>query len=85
LQETHPLSIIRRLRKRQLVFTILFLIGTIVAATGWFAEWEQLRDVLDLFEYASIIILAGHVLQVIGAFGSLLTPDYVEEEEGAEL
>lgn len=67
-----------RFRKRQIIFTFVFMLGSFLAPVGWYAEWKDVDPVSD---YASIIIIIGHALQVIGAFGSLLTPDYVEEED----
>ncbi|MFI5201079.1 MAG: hypothetical protein ACHQNE_01670 [Candidatus Kapaibacterium sp.] len=72
-----------RQRNRHMLFLLLFLCGTIIAAIGWFAEWEHLADRIVFFHYSVIITVVGHALQVIGAFGSLLTPDYVEGEEDA--
>ena len=70
-----------RQRNRHLLFILLFVLGTMVAAIGWFAGWEHLYKPIDMYHYAAIIAVVGHGMQVIGAFGSLLTPDYVEEEE----
>jgi hypothetical protein len=67
-----------RFCKRQIIFAFLFLLGSLVAPIGWYAEWNQLDPIDD---YSTIIIVIGHALQVIGAFGSLVTPDYVEGEE----
>jgi hypothetical protein len=74
---TRP-SMIDHYRKIQLIFAFLFLLGSLVAPIGWYAEW---KDVDPISDYATVITIVGHALQVIGAFGSLLTPDYVEEEE----
>lgn len=73
-----------RLRNRQLLFFLLFLCGTIIAGVGWFAEWKHLADRILFFRYSVIITVVGHAMQVIGAFGSLLTPDYVERQEEEE-
>ena len=70
-----------RQRSRQTLFLLLFLGGTIIAAIGWFAEWGHLADRIAFFRYSVIITVVGHALQVIGAFGSLLTPDHVERGE----
>jgi hypothetical protein len=67
-------------RNRQLLFFLLFLCGTIIAGIGWFAEWEHLADRIPFFRYSTFIAIVGHAMQVIGAFGSLLMPDYVERE-----
>jgi hypothetical protein len=67
-----------RFRKRQIIFAFLFLLGSLIAPIGWYADWNQLDPIDD---YSTIIIIIGHGLQVIGAFGSLVTPDYAEGEE----
>ncbi len=67
-------STLIRFRRRQFIFTFLFLLGTLIAAVGWYAEWKGM--LVNLF--ALWLPLSGHALQVIGAFGSLLTPDYIE-------
>ncbi len=67
-----------RFRKRQIIFAFIFVLGSFLAPVGWYAEWKQVEPISD---YATIIMIVGHTLQVIGAFGSLLTPDYVEEDE----
>ncbi len=69
-----------RFRIRQLVYTLLFCIGTIVAAIGWYAAWRDLVSPA----FGVWLPLAGHVLQVIGAFGNLLTPDDIEEGDDIE-
>ncbi|HEY3875406.1 MAG TPA: hypothetical protein VGM92_08000 [Candidatus Kapabacteria bacterium] len=67
---------LRRFRHRQFIFTFLFLIGTLIAAAGWYAEWRNLLSV----PFDRWLALAGHLLQVAGVFGSLLTPDYIEND-----
>jgi hypothetical protein len=69
---------IDRFRKQQIIFAFVFLLGSFLAPVGWYAEW---KDVDPISDYATIIIIIGHALQVIGAFGSLLTPDYAEGED----
>jgi hypothetical protein len=69
-----------RFRKRQIFFAFLFLLGSLIAPIGWYAEWNQLDPIDD---YSTIIIIIGHALQVLGAFGSLVTPDYAEGDEDA--
>ncbi len=64
---------------RQRLFIVLFVIGTVIAAVGWVAEWVHLAEVIPFFGYSVLITVAGHAAQVIGAFGMLLTPDYIEE------
>jgi hypothetical protein len=67
--------IVARQRNWQLLFFLLFVIGTIIATVGWFAEWKHLQDVIKVFRYA---------MQVLGTFGSLITPDNVEGEREQE-
>lgn len=69
-----------RLWSQRRLFLSLFLIGTIIAAAGWFADWQHLSEVIAFFRYSVIITIAGHALEVIGAFGMMLTPDSVEGE-----
>jgi predicted small integral membrane protein len=76
--------IVARERNWQLLFFLLFVIGTIIATVGWFAEWKHLQDVIKVFRYSSVIAVIGHALQVLGTFGSLITPDYVEGEREQE-
>jgi len=62
-------------RRRQF-FAAVFFFGTMIAAIGWIGElrdWPML--VIKFFKFGNLAI-AGHVLQIVGAFGSLLTPDY---------
>ncbi len=66
-----------------LLFLLFFMLGTVIAAIGWFAEWQRLITPINLYRYSILITVVGHALQVIGAFGMLLTPDYVEREEEA--
>ena len=72
-----------RSRRQQLLFLYLFLLGTVIAAVGWIAEWKYLGNIAPLLSYPEIIAGAGHLLQVVGAFGSLLTPDHDDREEDA--
>jgi hypothetical protein len=63
-----------------MILSFIFFIGTAIAAIGWFAEWKHLKGLYPIFEYAGWMALAGHALQVIAAFGKLLTPDFEAEE-----
>jgi hypothetical protein len=49
--------------------------GTLLAAAGWFADMRSLS--FDL-EWA---VIPGHLLQIIGAFGLLLSPDEVDTKD----
>jgi hypothetical protein len=60
--------------QRRLLFSIVFVFGTIAAVIGWLAD---LKDI-HLAKYAAI---GGHVFQVIGLLGSMLTPDRIEGDE----
>ena len=69
--------------RKRLLFMLLFFTGTVLAALGWYAEWRL------ILESVNPIIVVGHVMQVIGLFGYMLTPDAVvrirdkhEEESG---
>lgn len=55
--------------KRRLVFNLIFFLGTVVAGVGWISELREWR--VDL----GILAVIGHSVQVVGAFGNLLTPD----------
>ena len=70
-----------RSRSHQRFFVLYFLFGSIVAAIGWLAESWHLEDFYEIFRYSIYIAIAGHALQLIALFGSLLTPDYDEEEK----
>ena len=64
--------------KRRQIFNAVFFIGTIIAAVGWIGE---LRDwpivVVNFFKFGNLAI-TGHILQIIGAFGILVTPEGIE-------
>jgi hypothetical protein len=70
--------------KRRQFFNAIFFLGTLVAAIGWLGDlrdWPALAA--TIFTFGNIAI-AGHVVQVLGAFGNLMTPDaeeVVEENE----
>jgi hypothetical protein len=57
--------------RRRLLFMLIFFTGTVLAALGWYAEWRF------ILLSVNTIIVAGHVLQVIGLFGYMLTPDAI--------
>ena len=70
-----------RLLKQRLLFAAMFFIGTITAAIGWFIEWKGLNHLSTILDDLTILALIGHALQVVGAFGYMLTPDDVERDE----
>ncbi len=67
------------MQTRRLIFSALFLLGTVLAVIGWTGElkWEMAN--------LGIYALIGHALQVIGIFGRMVTPDEIEDPptEGA--
>jgi hypothetical protein len=71
-----------RNRSHQRFFVLYFLFGSMIAAIGWLGESWHLEDFYEIFRYAPYIAIAGHALQLIALFGSMLTPDYVDEENG---
>ena len=52
-----------------------------IAAIGWLGESWHLEEMDEIFRYSSYIAIAGHALQLIALFGSMLTPDRIEEDE----
>jgi hypothetical protein len=67
-----------QLIRRRALFSFIFFIGTVIAASGWFAEWKNLGHVYSFLKYSGWIALVGHLLQVIAVFAMLLTPDTEE-------
>jgi len=61
--------------KRRLLFSLIFFIGTLLAAFGWTAEFRHWAV------ETKWIVLIGHALQVIGVFGHLITPDGSSDED----
>ena len=57
------------------VFVYFFALGSILAGMGWVAEIKALPMKMMW------AMLAGHALQVVGAFGLLLIPDGEEEND----
>lgn len=57
--------------RRRLLFMLIFFTGTVLAALGWYAEWRF------ILLSVNTIIVAGHILQVLGLFGYMLTPDAI--------
>jgi hypothetical protein len=61
--------------RHRFVYSALFFLGTFLAGAGWLAE---LRDYpIDL----TFLTIGGHLLQIIGAFGHMLTPESIDDEE----
>ncbi len=67
--------------KRRLGFNSIFFVGTLFAAFGWMGELRDWPVAVSEFLKFGNVAIAGHVLQIIGLFGSLLTPDAVEESK----
>ena len=65
--------------KRRLVFNLIFFIGTLLAGVGWLSELREWRI------HLGNLALIGHVIQIIGAFGNLLTPDDDESLEHSDI
>jgi Zn-dependent protease len=61
--------------KRRLVFNLIFFVGTLLAGIGWLSELREWRIQLGN------LAVAGHAIQIAGAFGNLLTPDDGENAE----
>jgi hypothetical protein len=59
--------------QRRLLFSLLFVFGTLAAVFGWLAGVQGMH-------IATYIAIAGHAGQVIGLLGSMLTPDRVERD-----
>ena len=70
--------------KRRLGFNAIFFIGTLIAAFGWMGELRDWPQVVVSFLKFGNLAIAGHVLQIIGAFGIMLTPDAEEERKDFE-
>ncbi len=66
--------------KRRLGFNTIFFIGTMVAAFGWLGELRDWPPAANAFLAFGNFAIAGHVLQIIGAFGIMLMSDAEEEE-----
>jgi hypothetical protein len=67
--------------QRKQLYLLVFFLGTILAALGWFIEFKGLDELSARFAKLTILALVGHVLQVVAMFGYLLVPDQVEEEK----
>ena len=59
--------------KRRLLFSLVFVFGTLAAVAGWLGDVRNIR-------MARYIAIAGHAAQVIGLLGSMITPDQIEGE-----
>lgn len=68
-------SLIEAVWRQRFTFSALFFLGTILAGAGWFAELREWP--IDLL----YVTIGGHVLQIIGAFGHLLTPESLDDGE----
>jgi hypothetical protein len=70
--------------KRRLGFNAIFFIGTIIAIFGWMGELRGWPQASNPFLAFGNFAIAGHILQIIGIFGSLITPDAKEEKKDFE-
>ena len=61
--------------RRRFVYSALFFLGTLLAGAGWLAELREYP--IDLL----YVTIGGHLLQIIGAFGHMLTPESIVDEE----
>ena len=52
-----------------------------IAAIGWLAESWHLEEMYEIFRYSTFIAIAGHALQLIALFGSMLTPDQAQNDD----
>jgi hypothetical protein len=68
-------------RAWQRISALLLFAGTLIAAIGWLVPIRHLERSFEIFRYSSYIAIAGHVLQIIALFGSMLTPDRIEQDE----
>lgn len=70
--------------KRRQFFNAIFFLGTMLAAFGWMGQLRQWPGAISKFVKFGTIAIAGHVIQVVGAFGNLLTPDREEVSDDNE-
>ena len=61
--------------KRRLAFNLIFFICTLLAGVGWISELRGWAV------HLGILALIGHSVQIVGAFGNMLTPDEREKFE----
>lgn len=66
------------MEKRRAFFSFLFFIGTLLAVLGWGGEY------LHRIHSGTVYAIAGHVLQIVGVFSNMVTPDDVYEESQDE-
>ena len=68
-------------RSHQRFYLLYFLFGSMIAAIGWLAESWHLEEMYEIFRYSTFIAIAGHALQLIALFGSMLTPDQAQNDD----
>ena len=68
--------------QKRLLFSALFLLGTVLAGFGWVMELRY-ADILppEAKHWIGPLTIAGHVLHVIAVFCMLVTPDGVIEDD----
>jgi len=70
--------------KRRLIFNAIFFVGTLLAGFGWMGELREWPQGVNEFLKFGNLAIAGHVIQIIGLFGNLITPDTSEEKKDFE-
>ncbi|MEP7235057.1 MAG: hypothetical protein ABI778_07155 [Ignavibacteriota bacterium] len=69
---------------RRLALNAIFFVGTILAAFGWLGELRDWPELAAVFLRFGSFAIAGHVLQIVGAFGIMVMPDEVRDEKDFE-
>ncbi len=66
--------------KRRLIFNAIFFVGTLIAGFGWMGELREWPQAVTAFLKFGNLAIVGHMIQIVGLFGSLLTPETIEEK-----
>ena len=80
MQDKEEFELRLRLLKRRALFGAIFVVGTLLAAIGWFTEWKGLNNTYWFLEDYLTYTIVGHALQVVAVFGYLITPDEFEND-----
>jgi hypothetical protein len=67
--------------KRRQLFNAIFFLGTLLAVIGWMGDLRDWPPLVENFFKFGNLAITGHALQVLGAFGNMLTPDAEEVVE----